>query len=136
MARTLALPLLLTAVASVALFGAGVPCASGASSITVEKSAYKNVVIEIRDNVPVDSCQTILQNLEGNEEAHSIRLTLCSSSYQRHPDVHALDVYVHVSAAPGCSPGHPGPPSPDGARKRFPVKRSQMCEVTAGSEMD
>ncbi|KFB41225.1 epithelial chloride channel protein-like protein [Anopheles sinensis] len=62
MARTLAFPLPLLLVA--AMLGLGVPLANGASSITVEKSAYKNVVIEIRDNVPVDNCQTILQNLE------------------------------------------------------------------------
>lgn len=62
MARTLAFPLPLLLVAAV--LSLGVPLANGASSITVEKSAYKNVVIEIRDNVPVDNCQTILQNLE------------------------------------------------------------------------
>ncbi|XP_058116874.1 calcium-activated chloride channel regulator 1-like [Anopheles ziemanni] len=62
MVRTLAFPLPLLLVA--AMLGLGVPLANGASSITVEKSAYKNVVIEIRDNVPVDNCQTILQNLE------------------------------------------------------------------------
>ncbi|XP_053671814.1 calcium-activated chloride channel regulator 1-like [Anopheles nili] len=63
MARASVLPWVLL-MASVALFGLGAPFANGASSITVEKSAYKNVVFEIRDNVPVDNCQTILQNLE------------------------------------------------------------------------
>lgn len=58
MARTLVLPVL------VLLAGLCTSAANGASSITVEKSAYKNVVIEIRDNIPVDNCQTILQNLE------------------------------------------------------------------------
>ncbi|XP_049534679.1 calcium-activated chloride channel regulator 1-like [Anopheles darlingi] len=58
MARTLVLPVL------VVLAGLCTSAANGASSITVEKSAYKNVVIEIRDNIPVDNCQTILQNLE------------------------------------------------------------------------
>ncbi|XP_055617142.1 calcium-activated chloride channel regulator 1-like [Toxorhynchites rutilus septentrionalis] len=38
--------------------------ASTVSSVYVEKSAYKNVVIEIRDNVPVENCQTILHNVE------------------------------------------------------------------------
>ncbi|KAL1379017.1 hypothetical protein pipiens_015208 [Culex pipiens pipiens] len=37
---------------------------ASASSVYVEKSAYKNVVIEIRDNVPVENCQTILHNVE------------------------------------------------------------------------
>ncbi|XP_058467189.1 calcium-activated chloride channel regulator 2-like [Malaya genurostris] len=38
--------------------------ATATSSVYVEKSAYKNIVIEIRDNVPVENCQTILHNVE------------------------------------------------------------------------
>lgn len=38
--------------------------ATATSAVYVEKSAYKNVVIEIRDNVPVENCQTILHNVE------------------------------------------------------------------------
>uniref|UniRef100_A0A182Q1P2 Uncharacterized protein n=1 Tax=Anopheles farauti TaxID=69004 RepID=A0A182Q1P2_9DIPT len=75
MAKTSTTPLLLLVAASMLLFGCGAPLASGASSITVEKSAYKNVVIEIRDNVPVDNCQTILQNLE--PPAHQCRSQMC-----------------------------------------------------------
>lgn len=37
---------------------------SQSSSVYVDKSAYKNIVVEIRDDVPVDNCQTILHNLE------------------------------------------------------------------------
>nr|XP_029714364.1 calcium-activated chloride channel regulator 1-like [Aedes albopictus] len=37
---------------------------SQSSSVYVDKSAYKNIVVEIRDEVPVDNCQTILHNLE------------------------------------------------------------------------
>ncbi|XP_055587922.1 calcium-activated chloride channel regulator 1-like [Uranotaenia lowii] len=43
-------------------------CTSGSqaasSSVYVEKGAYKNLVIEIRDSVPVETCQTVLHNLE------------------------------------------------------------------------
>lgn len=46
---------------------------ASASSVYVEKSAYKNVVIEIRDNVPVENCQTILHNVE-----------VCTSSFITH----------------------------------------------------
>lgn len=41
-----------------------VSAATATSAVYVEKSAYKNVVIEIRDNVPVENCQTILHNVE------------------------------------------------------------------------
>ncbi|XP_055587867.1 calcium-activated chloride channel regulator 2-like [Uranotaenia lowii] len=46
------------------LLPAAVFCSTGNSAVFVEKSAYKNVVIEIRDNVPVENCQTILHNVE------------------------------------------------------------------------
>lgn len=38
--------------------------ASHSSSVYVDKSAYKNIVIEIRDSVPVENCQSTLHNLE------------------------------------------------------------------------
>ncbi|XP_029714356.1 calcium-activated chloride channel regulator 1 [Aedes albopictus] len=41
-----------------------ISAATATSAVYVEKSAYKNVVIEIRDNVPVENCQTILHNVE------------------------------------------------------------------------
>lgn len=37
---------------------------SAVSGMFIEKSAYKDVVIEIRDNVPVEECGTILADLE------------------------------------------------------------------------
>ncbi|XP_001850631.2 calcium-activated chloride channel regulator 1 [Culex quinquefasciatus] len=40
------------------------PGSSSSSSVYIDKSAYRNVVIEIRDNVPVENCQSILHNLE------------------------------------------------------------------------
>lgn len=33
-------------------------------SLTIEKSAYKNIVIEIKDNVPLEECSSILADLE------------------------------------------------------------------------
>ncbi|XP_053698600.1 calcium-activated chloride channel regulator 2-like [Sabethes cyaneus] len=60
--RRLAAVLLWMAVAALPIEPA--VSASATSSVYVEKSAYKNIVIEIRDNVPVESCQTILHNVE------------------------------------------------------------------------
>lgn len=37
---------------------------SAVSGLFIEKSAYKDVVIEIRDNVPVEECGAILADLE------------------------------------------------------------------------
>lgn len=34
------------------------------SGLSIEKSAYKDVVIEIKDNVPVEECGKILADLE------------------------------------------------------------------------
>lgn len=34
------------------------------TGVFIERSAYKDVVIEIRDNVPVEECSTILSDLE------------------------------------------------------------------------
>lgn len=34
------------------------------TGVFIERSAYKDVVIEIRDNVPVEECSTILADLE------------------------------------------------------------------------
>lgn len=35
--------------------------------VTIEKSVYKDLVVEIKDNVPVAECATILNNLEVSE---------------------------------------------------------------------
>lgn len=34
------------------------------NGVFIERSAYKDVVIEIRDNVPVEECSSILADLE------------------------------------------------------------------------
>lgn len=34
------------------------------SSVYMDKSAYKNIVVEIRDGVPVENCLSVLHNLE------------------------------------------------------------------------
>lgn len=46
---------------------------SQSSSVYVDKSAYKNIVVEIRDDVPVDNCQTILHNLEVGNATFEVR---------------------------------------------------------------
>ncbi|XP_058812546.1 calcium-activated chloride channel regulator 1-like [Topomyia yanbarensis] len=60
MTRIYAVP----AVLLLLLLASSFTSASHSSSVYVDKSAYKNVVVEIRDNVPVENCQTILHNLE------------------------------------------------------------------------
>lgn len=42
----------------------GVDHRSAVTGLSIEKSAYKDVVIEIKDNVPVEECGTILADLE------------------------------------------------------------------------
>lgn len=48
-----ALVLLLAAASAVSSFG-----------ITIEKSAYRDVVVEIQDTVPMDQCAQVLNDLE------------------------------------------------------------------------
>ncbi|XP_055526468.1 calcium-activated chloride channel regulator 1-like [Wyeomyia smithii] len=38
--------------------------ASYSSSVYIDKSSYKNIVVEIKDSVPVENCQATLHNLE------------------------------------------------------------------------
>lgn len=48
------------------------PGSSSSSSVYIDKSAYRNVVVEIRDNVPVENCQSILHNLEVSKNERSL----------------------------------------------------------------
>lgn len=47
---------------------------SCASAVTIDKAAYKDLVIEIKDYVPVERCQDILLDIEVSSTFAFIRL--------------------------------------------------------------